>query len=94
MFKTQRKLAEGFDVPVRAAARHLWTGGHSPQRVRTALSMVIVQAEEQKPRLRYYKASAILLAADLKLKGKDYPAVLALLNGFEETANGLPTGTH
>jgi len=51
MFKTQRKLAEEFDLPVRAAARHLWTGGHSPQRVRTALSMVIVQAEEQKPRL-------------------------------------------
>jgi hypothetical protein len=51
MFKTQRKLAEEFDVPVRAAARHLWTGGHSPQRIRTALSMVIVQAEEQKPRL-------------------------------------------
>ena len=51
MFKTQRKLAEGFDVPVRAVARHLWTGGHSPQRVRTALSMVIAQADEQKPRL-------------------------------------------
>jgi hypothetical protein len=48
--------------------------------------------EEQKPRLRYYKASAILLAADLKLKAKDHQAVLALLNGFEETAKGLPTG--
>jgi hypothetical protein len=48
--------------------------------------------EEQKPRLRYYKASAILLAADLKLKAKDYQGVLTLLNGFEETAQGLPTG--
>src|SRR5215471_10814338 len=54
MPKTQRKLAEGFDAPVRAVARHLWTGGHSPQRVRTALSMVIVQAEEQKPRLDFH----------------------------------------
>ncbi len=51
MFRTQRKIAEDFDVPVRAVARHLWTGGHSPQRVRTALSMVIVQADGGKPRL-------------------------------------------
>lgn len=51
MPKTQRKLAEAFEVPVRAVARHLWTGGHSPQRVRTALSMVVVQAEVGGPRL-------------------------------------------
>ncbi len=51
MFRTQRKIAEDFDVPVRAVARHLWTGGHSPQRVRTALSLVIVQAEAGQPRL-------------------------------------------
>lgn len=51
MPKTQRKMAEDFDVPIRAVARHLWTGGHSPQRVRTALSMVIVQAEAGLPRL-------------------------------------------
>lgn len=54
MFRTQRKIAEGFDVPVRAVARHLWTGGHSPQRVRTALSMVIVQAEAELPRLDFH----------------------------------------
>ncbi len=54
MFRTQRKLAEDFDVPVRAVARHLWTGGHSTQRVRTALSMVIVQAEDGKPRLDFH----------------------------------------
>ncbi len=54
MFRTQRKIAEDFDVPVRAVARHLWTGGHSPQRVRTALSMVIVQAEGGKPRLDFH----------------------------------------
>ncbi len=54
MFKTQRKIAEDFDVPVRAVARHLWTGGHSPQRVRTALSMVLVQAEAGQPRLDFH----------------------------------------
>jgi len=48
--------------------------------------------EDDKPRLRYYKASSILLAADLKLKAKDDQGVLAMLNGFEETAKGLPTG--
>ena len=51
MFRTQRKIAEDFDVPVRAVARHLWTGGHSAQRVRTALSVVVVQAEPGQPRL-------------------------------------------
>jgi hypothetical protein len=54
MPKTQRKLAEDFEVPVRAVARHLWTGGHSPQRVRTALNMVVVQAEEGRGRLDFH----------------------------------------
>jgi hypothetical protein len=46
MPRTLRKTAEGFDVPVRAVARHLWTGGHSMQRLRTALNLVIVQPQE------------------------------------------------
>lgn len=54
MPRTQRKAAEAFDVPVRAVARHLWTGGHSPQRVRTALSMVIVQAEGDERRVDFH----------------------------------------
>lgn len=54
MPKTRRKMAEDFDVPVRAVARHLWTGGHSPQRVRTALSMVIVQAQAGRARLDFH----------------------------------------
>jgi hypothetical protein len=54
MFRTLRKLAEDFDVPVRAVARHLWTGGHSTQRLRTALSLVIVQAERGQPDLDFH----------------------------------------
>ncbi|TAJ96971.1 hypothetical protein EPO44_12870 [bacterium] len=54
MFRTLRKLAEDFNVPVRAVARHLWTGGHSTQRLRTALSLVIVQGEEGKPNLEFH----------------------------------------
>jgi len=54
MFRTLRKLAEDFDVPVRAVARHLWTGGHSTQRLRTALSLVIVQDEEGRPDLHVH----------------------------------------
>ncbi len=49
MPRTLRKSAEEFDVPVRPVARHLWTGGHSPQRVRSALSLVAVQPNEGKP---------------------------------------------
>lgn len=54
MPRTLRELAEDLDGPVRAVARHLWTGGHSTQRLRTALSLVIVQTEEGKPELEYH----------------------------------------
>ncbi len=47
MSRTLRKTAEDFDVPVRAVARHLWTGGHSTQRLGTALSLVIAQVTEK-----------------------------------------------
>jgi hypothetical protein len=43
MPRTQRKTAEGTDAPVRAVARHLWTGGHSGQRLGSALSLVLLQ---------------------------------------------------
>ena len=47
--------------------------------------------EDQKPRLRFYKVSATLLAADLLAKErKDHDGVLKMLAGFEETAKGLP----
>lgn len=46
MPRTVRKTAEEFDVPERAVARHLWTGGHSPQRVAGALSLTAVQRKE------------------------------------------------
>lgn len=43
MPRTLRKTAEDADVPARAVARHLWTGGHSGQRLGSALSLVLVQ---------------------------------------------------
>ena len=54
MLRTLRKVAEDFDVPVRAVARHLWTGGHSTQRLRTALSLVIVQGEAGRPTVDFH----------------------------------------
>ena len=54
MPRTQRKTAEDFDVPVRAVARHLWTGGHSTQRLQSALNLVIVQAEQGQPTLNFH----------------------------------------
>lgn len=54
MPRTVRKLAEGFEVPVRTVARHLWTGGHSSQRLRSALNLVIVQREERQPILEFH----------------------------------------
>ncbi len=43
MPRTLRKTAEEADVPVRPVARHLWTGGHSGQRLGSALSLVLLQ---------------------------------------------------
>ncbi|MBI2470473.1 MAG: hypothetical protein HYV59_04430 [Planctomycetes bacterium] len=54
MPRTLRKSAEDFDVPVRAVARHLWTGGHSSQRLRTALGLVAIQPKEGKPELEFH----------------------------------------
>ncbi len=54
MPRTLRKSAEDFNVPVRAVARHLWTGGHSPQRLRSALTLVVVQVEEDRPDLEFH----------------------------------------
>lgn len=54
MPRTLRKTAEEFDVPIRAVARHLWTGGHSAQRVGGALTLVILQAEDSRPDLEFH----------------------------------------
>lgn len=47
MPRTVRKLAEDSDAPERAVGRHLWTGGHSTQRLRAALNVVIVRSEDK-----------------------------------------------
>ncbi|HEY5996354.1 MAG TPA: hypothetical protein VIU29_04995 [Candidatus Deferrimicrobiaceae bacterium] len=57
MLRSQRKAAEDYDVPARAVARHLWTGGHSPQRLASALNLTIVQAELGKPAFEFHVAN-------------------------------------
>jgi nitrate/TMAO reductase-like tetraheme cytochrome c subunit len=54
MPRTERKVAENGDVPVRAVARHLWTGGRSLQRLQSALSLVAVQTEQGKSNLELH----------------------------------------
>ncbi len=54
MPRTLRKVAENFDNPERAVARHLWTGGRSQQRLASALSMAVSQPDEGKPRLAFH----------------------------------------
>jgi hypothetical protein len=54
MLRTLRKAADKLDVPIRAVARHLWTGGHSSQRVSSALTTTIVQAEEGKSKVELH----------------------------------------
>ena len=54
MPRTLRKSAEDSDGPVRAVARHLWTGGRSKQRLSSALSLVAVQREKEKPDFEFH----------------------------------------
>jgi hypothetical protein len=54
MPRTIRKLAENFDVPERVVGRHLWTGGHSLQRIKSALTLAIVQPEKIKQALEFH----------------------------------------
>lgn len=54
MPKTIRKTAEDFNAPERAVSRHLWIGGHSPQRLKSALSMVLLQTERDKGNFEFH----------------------------------------
>ena len=54
MPKTKRKVSEDANAPERAVARHLWTGGHSKQRLASALGLVAVQAEPDQPKLEFH----------------------------------------
>ena len=53
MPRTLRKIAEGSDgIPV-AVGRHLWTGGHSSQRLLGSLSLSIIQRDKEKANLSF-----------------------------------------
>lgn len=54
MPRTLRKTAEDMDVPIRAVARHLWTGGHSAQRLGSALSLVMLQPRKGGPQVELH----------------------------------------
>jgi len=54
MPRTTRKVAEDFDVPLRPVARHLWTGGHSSQRLGMALSLTLVQPEANSKKVEFH----------------------------------------
>jgi nitrate/TMAO reductase-like tetraheme cytochrome c subunit len=54
MPRTVRKLSENYDVPPRPAARHLWTGGHSAERLRGALHLVITLPEAGRPSVEFH----------------------------------------
>jgi hypothetical protein len=54
MPRTVRKPVEEPDVRARTVARHLWTGGHSPQRISGALSLVMMAEGEPSSVLRFH----------------------------------------
>lgn len=54
MPRTNRKLAEDYNVPDRVAARHLWTGGRSLQRLQNALNLVAVQPDRGAPIFEFH----------------------------------------
>lgn len=54
MPRTNRKLAEGYNVPDRVVARHLWTGGRSLQRLQNALNLVAVQPDQGSAKFEFH----------------------------------------
>jgi hypothetical protein len=54
MPRTLRKTVEDSDVPARAVARHLWTGGHSGQRLGSALSLVMLQPQKDRADVEFH----------------------------------------
>ncbi|MBI2298610.1 MAG: hypothetical protein HYU66_06600 [Armatimonadetes bacterium] len=54
MPRTVRTTAEDFNQPARAVARHLWTGGHSAQRLGSALSLTLLQPAEDRASLEFH----------------------------------------
>lgn len=54
MPRTNRRLAEEYNVPDRVAARHLWTGGRSLQRLQNALNLVAVQPDKGAPKFEFH----------------------------------------
>jgi hypothetical protein len=54
MPRTERKLAEAYEVPVRPVARHLWTGSHSTQRLASALHVAITRPRASQPGLEFH----------------------------------------
>ncbi|WP_183355030.1 hypothetical protein [Geomonas silvestris] len=53
MPRTLRKLAEDSDGAPVAVGRHLWTGGHSGQRLGGSLSLAIIQRDKEKANLSF-----------------------------------------
>jgi hypothetical protein len=54
MPRTGRKLADTYELPAPAVAGHLWTGGHSPQRLRSALTLGIARPRATQPTLEFH----------------------------------------
>lgn len=54
MPRTMRKVTETSNAQERAVARHLWTGGRSPQRLSSAFSLVVVQPVEGKDAVEFH----------------------------------------
>lgn len=57
MPRTLRKIAEDSDGAPVAVGRHLWTGGHSSQRLGGSLSLSIVQRDKEKANLSFSVAN-------------------------------------
>ena len=90
MTRTLRKLAEEGDGPVRPVARHNWTGGHSTQRISSALNMVAVAGEKNEGSLEFHVIN--IGAAHSVPTGSSRRAIF--LNAKVIDAKGRAAATH
>jgi nitrate/TMAO reductase-like tetraheme cytochrome c subunit len=54
MPRTTRKLAEDFDTPQRVVGRHLLSGGHSFQRIASAVTLTLNRPDASTPNVAFY----------------------------------------
>lgn len=87
MPRTVRKLVKSSKVSERAVGRHLWTGGHSFQRLQSALNLAVAQPDKAKAQLEFRVAN--VGAGHSVPTGSNRRAVYLITEVFDKNGNSI-----